>query len=187
MASNEDQSPLQINDLLPAVGNWGRYQAVVIIISSFLALQNGMIYITSGYNYAVAPYSQCPAPHQGVSLCTQYVCSLPYSQRAQYENPQIAYLTTLGNQFGDYHCQREYQISVAMGLVWVGALVGAVIFTIIADNNGRRIAMLLTQLLNVVGLTITLLSPTLLMADFGMLILGASLASSFTIALCFLR
>jgi predicted MFS family arabinose efflux permease len=74
-----------------------------------------------------------------------------------------------------------------MGLVWVGALVGGVIFTIIADNNGRRIAMLLTQLLNVVGLTITLLSPTLLMADFGMLILGASLASSFTIALCFLR
>jgi MFS family permease len=76
---------------------------------------------------------------------------------------------------------------VAIGLVWVGALIGSAIFTILADNKGRRKAMLTSQLSNVVGLTITLLSPTLTMANFGMFILGASLASSFAITLCFLR
>ena len=63
-----------------------------------------------------------------------------------------------------------------MGLLWVGALIGSVVFTIMADNKGRRNAMLLTQILNVVGLTVTLLAPTLLIANIGMVILGASLA-----------
>lgn len=106
--NTENKNNLKIDDLLSAVGTEGKYQNVIIGISCFLILQNAMILLSSNYNFAISPYTQCPSPHQGISLCTQYVCSLPPNQRAQYMNPQIAQIKTLGNQFGNYHCQQQY-------------------------------------------------------------------------------
>jgi MFS family permease len=51
-----------------------------------------------------------------------------------------------------------------MGLVWVGALIGSIIFTLIADKYGRRTTILIAQLLDVTGLLMTLLAPNLLVA-----------------------
>jgi len=150
-------------------------------------MQNGMIFLTSGYNYAVAPYSQCSAPHQGVALCSQYACSLPFNQRAQFQNPQIAQLKTLGNQFGNYQCGKEYQISLGISLLWVGAIIGSAVSSILADDWGRRKALLIAQFSGVIGLTVTILAPSLIVAEIGMCILGGALTGFFAIVLCFLR
>ena len=143
---NHEQSSIEggeaIAKIIVEVGDNGRYQTSILILSIILILEIGIVLNGAFYTFAVAPYSQCPAPHTGISKCTKYVCSLPQSQRAQYENPQIASLKTLGNAFGNYHCSKSYQISFAIGLLWIGAVVGATVASLIADNFGRRITLI---------------------------------------------
>ena len=113
------------------------------MLSILLFLESGIVFNGIFYTFAVSPYSQCPAPFEGISKCTKYVCSLPLSQRPQYEDPQISALQTLGNAFGDYHCSKSYQISEAIGFLWIGSLLGAIVFSFIADAFGRKITILI--------------------------------------------
>jgi hypothetical protein len=90
--------------LLEEVGIDGRYQTLIIVIFCITTFQMGMMVLGGSYYFAVAPYNNCPHQHPGTLQCTQHVCTLPYSERKQYENRQMANLKTLGNEYGDYHC-----------------------------------------------------------------------------------
>lgn len=164
----------------------GCYQVGIILMCCFLILQNGMLFLASAYTFALASYDQCHAPHQGISLCTKYVCALPLNQRAQYENPQIAQLKTLGNQFGNFHCQKEYQISFAMGLIWIGALIAACIVPFFADNYGRRLTIIISQIIAILGFIIILMAPSLLIAELGIFVVGFSEECFFVVVFCIL-
>jgi hypothetical protein len=90
--------------LVRAVGTEGKYQTFLVIFAILVCIQNGIISLGTSYYFAVPSYTECPSPHQGISKCTKYACSLPLSQRAQYEHKQIKLLTTMGTEFGNYQC-----------------------------------------------------------------------------------
>ena len=70
--------------ILEVVGDSGAYQNIIIAILMIVSVQNSVILAGNPYIFAVAPYTNCPEPYVGVTLCTKYPCSLPFSQRAQY-------------------------------------------------------------------------------------------------------
>ena len=82
---------------MAVVGDNGLYQKITIIITIITALICSVIVQGGPYFFAVAPFTNCPPPNKGITLCTKYACSLPFSQRAEFENKQIAQLKTLGN------------------------------------------------------------------------------------------
>lgn len=93
--------------LLEAVGVRGCYQVLLILLTIVLALPNGVVSLGSSTSFAVPSYTECPPPHSGIALCTKYACSLPPSQRKQYEQKEIQHLQSIGTQFGDYHCDKR--------------------------------------------------------------------------------
>lgn len=56
--------------LIRAVGAKGKYQSIIIILAYVLSFQNGFISLGNPYYFAVAPYSNCPQPHAGITQCT---------------------------------------------------------------------------------------------------------------------
>lgn len=56
--------------LMEEVGVNGKYQTWFIILSSALFVQIGFIQLGIPYYFAVAPYSNCPQPYEGITLCT---------------------------------------------------------------------------------------------------------------------
>lgn len=90
--------------LIEAVGTNGKYQFLIILLAYVVSFQNGVLSLGTPYYFAVAPYTNCPPPNEGITKCTEYACSLPPEQRTQFLQPQINELETLGTEFGDYHC-----------------------------------------------------------------------------------
>lgn len=60
------------------VGINGPYQTWVIVLCSVLFFQIGLIQLGVPYYFAVAPYTNCPKEYEGITLCTEYACGLPY-------------------------------------------------------------------------------------------------------------
>jgi hypothetical protein len=67
----------QFYALMEQVGLEGKYQTLLIIFCSLLCFQGGMLSLGTPYYFAIAPYTNCPAPYQAASDCNSYVCSLP--------------------------------------------------------------------------------------------------------------
>jgi hypothetical protein len=63
--------------LIQAVGSSGKYQLVIILLAYLISFQNGLISLGTPYYFAVPPYTNCPPPHEGITECTRYACSLP--------------------------------------------------------------------------------------------------------------
>jgi MFS family permease len=136
----------------------------MIIFSCFVFLAMGILFLSMPYAFAIPTFSNCPAAHNTTQKCNQYVCSLPPSQRTPYLSPSLAHQRTLANQFGNYECHYSYIISAAMGVVWLGAIVGNNLFTTLADNIGRKKALILCEAFTIAGYIILLTASNLLMA-----------------------
>ena len=66
------------------VGTFGNYQKIIILIFFIVCLQTGLLVEGNPYLFAVAPYTNCPNPYIGITLCTNYACSKHPNQRAQF-------------------------------------------------------------------------------------------------------
>jgi MFS family permease len=71
-----------------------------------------------------------------------------------------------------------------MGVNYVGAIAGYIITSMLADNIGRRVTLLLCELLAVGGYGLTLLAPTLFVAEVGLFIAGFGVQSFFGVSFC---
>lgn len=60
-------------------------------------------------------------------------------------------LRTLGNEFGDYHCDQTDTIATAMGMFFAGSIAGYFCTGPLVDNFGRRITFNACLLLGLVG------------------------------------
>jgi len=72
-------------------------------------------------------------------------------------------------------------------LLWIGALFGAAVASLIADNAGRRVALLAFQLLTILGCSIVLLASNMVVAEIGVFILGFGAHGFFSPVLCILE
>lgn len=73
-----------------------------------------------------------------------------------------------------------------MGVIYVGAIVGYLITSVLADNIGRRITILLCEFLSVAGYAIILLAPTLFIAEIGLFMAGFGVQSCLSVCFCVL-
>jgi hypothetical protein len=171
--------------LIGEVGTDGCYQKAVIVMCCLICFIYGMFFLGTSYSFAVAPYTQCPSPHAG-TLCPHYACTLSLADRAKYKDPQVSRLRTLGNTYGDYTCDSLDVVLYLKGVPWLGAMLGAMVITPMADNFGRRPIFLAYLLLIVVGHAILLLAQTILGAGVGLFLIGFALYNLFTIILTML-
>ena len=72
-------------------------------------------------------------------------------------------MKTLGNEFGDYHCDKSDLIESAKGSYFLGGIIGVIISSILADNIGRRPNLLINLLLGVIGHGMVLVASDLAM------------------------
>ena len=80
----KNQEVVSCRDLLEEVGDSGVYQNILTVVILIIAVESSVIVEGNPYIFAVAPYTNCTEPHKGITLCTQYACSLPFNQRAQF-------------------------------------------------------------------------------------------------------
>ena len=105
-------------------------------------------------------------------MCTKYACSKPQSQRAQYENPQIAQLKTLGNSFGYYQCQKSSIVNWAKETSFLGAVCSYAIIGIIADNFGRRKPLVALLTIGFSGFLLVMFASSIEVVAIGMFMVG---------------
>jgi MFS family permease len=185
MSEASERSPSQYFKLVEVVGTRGRYQTLLTILACLLCFQNGFLSLGTPYYFAVAPYTNCPG-HAGITECTRYACSRPLEERPSYEQPQIRGLSTLGNQFGDYHCDGRDAVEAATGVYYFGGIVGVVVSSPMADNFGRRPTLLVSLALGVVGHLIVQVAGSLGVAGLGMFLAGSCVESCYNLMVCFL-
>ena len=169
------------------MGDSGTYQNIISVVILIIAMEASVIAEGNPYLFAVAPYTNCPEPHKGITLCTQYACSLPFSQRAQFENKQIAQLKTLGNSFGVFQCQKSSIVNFAKGASFLGAVIGFSVTGIIADNYGRRKILIILQTIGTFGFLLVLFAPDIYVVALGMFLAAAGVQSSYGIAFSVLK
>ena len=157
---------------MEVVGNRGVYQNILIFITLVICLETSALMQSIPYIFAIAPYTNCPPPHAGITLCTQYACSLPFSQRGQFQNQQIAQLTTLGNSFGDYQCQKSSVLQWAKGSSFWGVILGCIVAGNLITKFGRRKMLIIFQALGLLGFLLVLFASELEIVIIGMFLTG---------------
>lgn len=90
---------------------------------------------------------------------------------------------SISTSFEHYLCDDTIYINLATSSVYVGALVGYILFSFYSDNYGRRITLIIAWGLATIGSLVVLFSQNLVMASIGMFLLGAG--SDASINMCF--
>lgn len=84
-------------------------------------------------------------------------------------------LRTLGNEFGDYHCDTTDIIATAMGMFFLGSIVGYFCTGQLVDNFGRRITFNACMMLGLVGNLMVAGASSLPVAEVGLFLMGFGL------------
>lgn len=92
-------------------------------------------------------------------------------------------IDSISTSFDHYLCDDAIYINLASSSVYVGALVGYIVFSFYSDNFGRRLTMLIAWGLATAGSLLVLFSVGLVMVSIGMFMLGAGADAS--INMCF--
>lgn len=71
-------------------------------------------------------------------------------------------------------------------MMYVGAVVGFLISAVIGDHMGRKTLITLCLLLNLVGMTLTILAPTIVVAGVGLFISTVGIQNGFNVCFYFL-
>ena len=77
-------------------------------------------------------------------------------------------------------------ISAAIGLLWIGGLVGTAVTAFVADNFGRKLTVILGLSASLAGCLVTIFAGSLLMAEMGNFFLGFGIQGLFGPMICIL-
>ena len=81
----------------------------------------------------------------------------------------------MGNEFGDYHCDRQDQVESAKGMYFFGAITGFVIISTLADNLGRKLSLVICLVVGTIGYSMMILARSLVVAGLGDFMVGFSI------------
>ena len=72
------------------------------------------------------------------------------------------------SRFGNYRCQTGGDLDWFQGFIYCGGVLGVIMSVLFLTCFTQRQVLICTYLLNIVGLGITLVSPTLMVAGVGL-------------------
>lgn len=93
---------------------------------------------------------------------------------------------SISTEFGPYQCSEEGKLNLLRAVMYAGVFVGYMVFLFFADNFGRRVSMLLSWGVTVVGLFILSISWSMSMVSTGLFLAGAGCESSIRIGMAIL-
>lgn len=96
-------------------------------------------------------------------------------------------MESLANHLGDYRCADEAkEITLMITLMYVGNVVGYACMTLVGDLIGRKRLMLANLLICLLGLILTCLSSSILMAGISLLHMAFGVFNSFNLCFAFI-
>ena len=147
--------------LLAQAGDEGRYQVIALVACFILTVEITSISILNSFLFYQDPY-QCPSI---IDNCHEYVCALPTEQQLTYVNPESS---SMLSRFGNFRCETGGEPMTSQTIIYAGAVVSPLIAALLLKHLKQRQLFLLVLVVSIVGMTITLLSETLLMATIGL-------------------
>lgn len=114
------------------------------------------------------------------------MCSLPPSEWRKYINHTSDDIDSISTDFGPYNCDDAIYVDIASSSVYVGALVGYILFSFYSDNFGRRITLMLAWGIATIGNLVILFSQNLVTVAIGLFLLGAGADAAINMCFSFL-
>ena len=128
---------------------------------------------------------QCKELGLVVGSCEETVCELTKVERTKFINKEDNYFNSIAIELGEFHCEDEVYINVAKCSVYVGSLIGFLVFSYLSDNYGRKFSLLISLGVCVLGNILVSSSFDILMTSFGLFLSGGGANASCNISLCF--
>ena len=164
-------------DLLTRVGNNGKYQIKAMMIFFMIALLGASTFFVSTYLFYQQPYL-CNGVQS--TACSKHVCSLPPSQRTQYQSPHI--ISTLGNQNTNFNCQSINSVTTMIEAILLGGSIGLFLGVVVADYLGRKNTVLFSLLAALLGNIVVLVFSNIKIKCIGLFLWGLGAEVSFTVS-----
>lgn len=172
----ENQDKRIFSSFVEKVGSMGCYQRMLVIILSLVQYICGGLFLVAPFILYQEPY-QCASSTEGLS-CHDYVCSLTPSERLAFV-PESS-IKTITNDFGDFRCSAEnITLAGAISLILFAKAAGALMMAIIGDRLSRKLLMILSQFLVVIGLAIALTGSSLSTIGWGLFFALAGIQNCF--------
>jgi MFS family permease len=166
------------------VGSEGKYQKRLLLVLGLSWFVTGIILLSTGFLFR-SPSFDCQ--EHGLLVtdlhCEQYVCSLDEALWQDYLSSDNHFhsLATSGN----YLCSNSVAISLVSSCTYLGALVGYVAVSFLADNFGRRKALLGAWSVCAVGTVVVASSLRLEVAAVGFFLSGFGSDAAVNLTLLF--
>jgi len=116
-----------------------------------------MISMLGASSFFINPYIfhqdtyQCPKIVS--SNCNNYVCGLPVEERTQYLVKKYD-IVTMATAFGDLHCEKIGYLTIMQTAMISGAFVGIIIGIFLTDLFGRKMTIVYSLAVAILGLLI---------------------------------
>ena len=132
-----------LDDIYSYVGSFGRFQAKLQVFLSLMKIpQTSMVLIM--YFAALNPpqmlsknYAGNDTPHLNETI--NDICSLPREMREYTEHRDYSIVTRY-----DLACGKEWYIDLSTSAIFIGRVLGSLIFGYLGDHYGRKIVLLST-------------------------------------------
>lgn len=180
---SQDTSSRVFFMMLERAGTFGNYQKLTTLVYCIIGYLCGGLMLIIPFLFYQDPY-ECKETVIG-STCFDYVCNLDPSERAAYIPPKTMY--TLANEFGDYRCSNEkLALDSIITLMYVGAVVGYVLMTLVGDLVGRKSLLSICMCATVIGMGITIFCVNITMAGVGLFLATVGIQNAFNICFYFI-
>ena len=147
--------------LLHRVGDSHFYQLILIILCTTIGLQAGSTSLVNAFLFYQDDYV-CPP---SINNCQEYVCSLPTHERTVFVNSDFS---SLLSRFGDYRCVVGGEVDAVQVFIYSGGFVGVISSAVILTYFTQKKVLIGTLFFNIAGFLITLVSPSLWVAGWGL-------------------
>eukprot|EP00794_Sanderia_malayensis_P019002 gene19002-20914_t len=129
-----------IDEVLPYIGELGKYQIILISMLALMILTAGFPVLIMFFAAQNPPWT-CVANSTRCNLTGSFTSKSPeYEQRCQMPRSEWKFTKpksySIVTQF-DIHCETEYYIYLSTSLLFIGWGIGSVIFGYLADRYGR--------------------------------------------------
>ena len=172
-----------LDALLHRVGAENRYQIISFVIFSMQWFCMGWV-LTGGDFFFMDATFVC-ADSVG-EQCQKYVCSLHEDQWRSYLDPSLPKTATTA--FSTiYACNKEAVLTTVKSMIFVGSFIGFFLFPHIADNKGRKIAIVLSWGCATLGVILVAAGQNLAMVAAGWFITGFGGNPAITLSYSFIN
>ena len=166
------EKPKTYLNLIQKVGTEGKYQKQMVIVFSLNWFITGVILLSNIFLFRNRLYD---CQQKGLLLseqhCLDYICSLPEEEWSQYFAPghnDFKNIATLNN----YECEDSLPSIIASACTYIGAALGFLVVTFLADNYGRKLSLLISWGICTVGCLVVVFDSNIYLVALGLFLSG---------------